>query len=120
MSGNGTVRDSLLEAIRSGKLPSRSPERTWAGRGCGDPCMVCDQRINADELEYELEFAPGADSKQPEGRHIHLGCFSAWETERQKVQSNGGAEQAIELSGEVAETRLAQDESEISGSGGPP
>ena len=72
MSGNGTVRDNLREAIRSGKLPGQSPQRTWAGQGCGAPCMICGHAINADELEYELEFAPGADRKQPEGRHIHI------------------------------------------------
>jgi hypothetical protein len=117
MSRNGTVSDNLLEAMQSGKLPSRSPERTWAGPGCGAPCMICDQSITADELEYELEFARGADSKQPEGRHIHFGCFSAWDTARHTL-SKRGIEQPIALSGQVTETGLAHDESEISGSDG--
>jgi hypothetical protein len=119
MSGDGTLGDNLLEAIRSGKLPDRSPERTWAGQGSGATCTICGRLINADEMEYELEFAPGADSKEPEGHHIHIACFWAWETERQKPQSKRGTGPTIELSAEVAETRLAKDESEISGSGEP-
>jgi len=116
MSGNGTVHGNLLEAIRSGKLPGRSPERTWAGPGCGAPCMICGELINAAELEYELEFS-GADRQQPEGHHIHIACFWAWETERRKLELNRGTEKAMQLSAEVAEARLAEDEREISGSG---
>jgi hypothetical protein len=120
MSANGPLDDDLhlQEAIRSGKLPNRSPERTWAGRSCGVPCAICGQRINPDELEYELEFAPGDDSEQPEGHHLHIGCFWAWETERQKPQSKRGTERAIGLSGEVVETRLADDDRQTSGSRG--
>jgi hypothetical protein len=117
MSGNGTVHGNLLEAIRSGKLPGRSPERTWAGPGCGALCMICGEPVNADELEYELEFAPGGHSKRPEGHHLHVGCFWAWETERHKLELNRGTEKAMQLSAEVAEARLAEDEREISGSG---
>ena len=119
MSGNGTVRDDLLDAIRSGKLPRRSPVRTWAGQGCGAPCMVCDQPINDTELEYELEVAPGAASKRAQGHHIHIGCFWAWETARQKLELGPGTEKAIQLSGEGAEIRLVPDEGEVPNSGGP-
>jgi hypothetical protein len=119
MSGEGTLDDNHQEAIRGGKLPDRSPHRTWAGRGGGVPCTICEQRINADELEYELEFAPGNDSKQPERHHLHIGCFWAWQTERQNLQSKRGTEPAIGLSGEVPETRLADDDRETSGSRGP-
>jgi hypothetical protein len=119
MKTNGTGCGNLVEAIRSGKVPGRSPERTWAGPGCGAPCMVCDQPINPDELEYELEFAPGIDSEQPEGHHAHIACFATWETERRKLESQRDTNKAIQLSGEIPETRLAHDESEISDSGGP-
>jgi len=118
MSGNGAARGNLLEAIRSGKLPGRSPERTWAGRGCGASCMICGEPISADELEYELEFASGADSKQREDHHIHIACFWAWETERQKLELKRAAEKTTQLSSEVAEIRLVEDEPEVSGSGG--
>src|SRR5688572_19013869 len=118
MSADGTARDNVLEAIRGGKLPGRSPHRTWAGPGSGAPCMTCGQRINPDELEYELEFAPGDDNQQPV-HHVHISCFQAWETERQKLELNGSTGKAVQLSSEVAETRLVQDEWEVSGSGGP-
>src|SRR5690606_32728601 len=56
MSSNASLRDRVLEAIRTGRLPGRLPERTWAGPGCGAPCVICDSKVSADELEYELEF----------------------------------------------------------------
>jgi hypothetical protein len=111
MSGNGTIRPNLVEAIRSSKLPARSPERTFGGQGCGALCVICGQRINTDELEYELEFAPGEDGKDPEEYHIHLGCFLAWESERRKLELKRSPEKrGTELSSEVAEIRLAEDE----------
>jgi hypothetical protein len=46
---------------------------------------MCGNPVNADEIEYELEFAQEADT----GRincHVHGLCFAAWELERR----NGG------------------------------
>src|SRR5690242_15622610 len=74
MSRNETVPDGALEAIRNGKLPDRSPDRTLAGPGCGAPCVICGRPANADELEYELEFFTGDEGRQPQ-YHVHIGCF---------------------------------------------
>lgn len=117
MSGNGTVRSGGGQAIRSGKLPSRRPQSTWAGPGCGASCAICGLLINESELEYELEFGPGDDNNQPI-HHTHISCFWAWESEHQKQASKQGTDKAIELSSDMAETRLAQDEGEVSGSRG--
>ena len=66
------------------------PERTWAGPGCGAPCVICDSRVSADELEYELEFETGADGTRTEDYHVHRACFVAWEAEREKLDDPKG------------------------------
>jgi len=42
---------------------------------------VCDQPINRDEIEYEVQFVPEGVSA-PQVFHLHLACFAAWELER--------------------------------------
>jgi hypothetical protein len=118
MSGNATVRDGVLETIRSGKLPDRCAERTWAGRGCGASCAICGRPVNADELEYELEFVTHDDGKQPTAYHVHNACFWAWECERRKLASKRSAETTVELSEMIAEARVAEDGREAPGSQG--
>jgi hypothetical protein len=118
----------VKEAICSGKLPDRSAERTWAGRGCGAPCAICGRPINADELEYELEFATGdnttaagthsAAGKPLADYHVHIGCFWAWESERRKRASKPSGETVVELSGAIAEARVAKNGWEAPGSEG--
>jgi len=57
-----TVRETAREAIRSTRLPSRRPDRTWGGPGVGAPCAVCELPVRKDEMEFEIQFArDGAD-----------------------------------------------------------
>jgi hypothetical protein len=35
------LREQAREAIQTGKLPSRAPDRTWGGPGVGADCTVC-------------------------------------------------------------------------------
>jgi hypothetical protein len=118
MSGQAAFRDRVLEAISSGKLPDRCADRTWAGRGCGAPCVICGRPINADELEYELEFVTGDNGTQLAAYHVHNGCFWAWECERRKLASKPSGETAVELSGVIAEDRVAKNEREAPDSQG--
>jgi hypothetical protein len=115
---SGRVRDEVLETIRTGKLPDRSAERTWAGRGCGAPCAICGRPVNPDELEYELEFVTHGDGEQPTAYHVHIACFWAWECERRKLGSKPSAETAVELSGVIAQAKVAEDGCEGPGSQG--
>src|ERR1051325_4295098 len=72
---NERLRHRILEAIRSGKLADCVPERVWAGPGRGTPCFICGERIEAGEVEFELEF-PSRDQACPsEDRHAHHSCF---------------------------------------------
>jgi hypothetical protein len=85
MSGNGEVRDEVLEAIRAGKLPNSSPSVISSGPGRGASCVICGEPLKPDEVEFELEYAPRADGELPEKYHAHLTCFSPWDSERKRV-----------------------------------
>jgi len=74
------LRERAREAIRSGKLPARKPDRTLGGSGSQVDCAVCGELILRNQLELELEFKrhgvnPGLDSY-----HIHPRCLAAWQT----------------------------------------
>ena len=62
------LREQATEAIRNGKLPARSPDRTWGGPGVGAPCAVCDKPVTASEMEFEIEFA--RERRQPGPRQV--------------------------------------------------
>lgn len=80
------LRECAQAAIRGGKLPGRSPDRTWGGPGVGAPCAVCDRPVSKDEMEFEIEFARDGSNPGLDKFHIHLRCFAAWEFERTEGQ----------------------------------
>lgn len=57
------LREQAIEAIRKGKLPARSPDRTWGGPGVGAPCAVCGKPVTASEMEFEIQFARNGDNQ---------------------------------------------------------
>ena len=105
MSNKGMLRDRVRDATRTGKLPDRSPERTWGGPGSGTCCAICGERLRHDEVEYELEFATGDNGKGAENYHVHVCCFSAWE--RQRLELKRGCMTATGLSGAGGEITFA-------------
>jgi len=81
-----SLRDRAREAIRSGKLPTRKPDRLFGGAGSGDACVVCGELIERDQMQLEIEFnrhgaTPGLDRFQ-----VHPRCFGAWEFERTEIE----------------------------------
>jgi hypothetical protein len=52
-----SVREKARDALRSGKLPRRNPDRTWGGLGVGAMCTICDLPMRRDEMEFEIQFA---------------------------------------------------------------
>jgi len=82
-------REHARAAIRAGKLPSRSPERSWGGPGIGENCPVCDTKIDSDELEFEIEFSGDGASPGSTIFHLHVGCFTAWQFERTRRAWDG-------------------------------
>jgi hypothetical protein len=80
-------REQARAAIQSGKLPARSPDRTWGGPGVGAECSVCTRPVTKAELEFEIQFARNGDNPGLDKFHVHVRCFAFWELER--TQSNG-------------------------------
>ncbi len=81
------LREQAREVIKSGKLPSRNPDRTWGGPGVGVTCSVCEKPVTKDQLEFEVQFARDGDNPGLDKYHVHIRCFAAWEFERNKQPS---------------------------------
>jgi hypothetical protein len=79
MNDEPVLRDQARTAMHSGRLPSCPPERMWGGPGSGACCAVCGQALKQDEVEIELQFPPDHDGRALCNRHLHIGCFKAWE-----------------------------------------
>lgn len=71
-----SLRDRARDAIRTGALPERGPERTYGGPGTGVTCAVCAVRISAADIEVEVELA--AEDRR---FFMHPRCFAAWDAE---------------------------------------
>jgi hypothetical protein len=107
MNDGTGLREAVLEALRGGKLPHRSPDGISGGLGAGGACAICDRIVDADELELQLEFTKG---ERPDCYTVHLACYSAWKAKRQELESNPAAMAATGLSGAVADIKFAADE----------
>ena len=83
------LREKAGTAIRDGKLPDRSPDRTWGGPGVGAACSVCGVPVTKDQMEFEIEFAHNGDAPGLDKFHVHTRCFAAWEFERRSARSSG-------------------------------
>jgi hypothetical protein len=86
---DNTLREKALEAIKNGKLPTRSPDRIMGGPGCGEACAVCGETVRRSQIELEAEFRPKSEAPAASRRleaeldkyHLHPCCFMAWEFE---------------------------------------
>ena len=79
------LREKARTVIQNGKLPSRTPDRTWGGPGVGAPCTICELPVRSTEMEFEIQFARDGGTPQAglDKYHVHIRCFAAWEFERQ-------------------------------------
>jgi hypothetical protein len=78
-------REQARTALIAGKLPARSPDRTWGGPGVGAPCVICAEPVTKDQIEYELQFSHDGDMPGLDKYALHMRCFAAWEMERTKL-----------------------------------
>jgi len=72
----GRERDLFVQAreyIASGRLPSAVPKSLGAGHGTGATCCLCGQRIEPEQVEYELREEGG------ETFHFHMQCHAIWQ-----------------------------------------
>jgi len=49
---DNTLREKALEAIKNGKLPTRSPDRIMGGPGCGEACAVCGETVRRSQIAW--------------------------------------------------------------------
>ena len=75
------------DAIESGRLPPRPPDRKSDCPGDGASCTVCLLPMSPQARGYELEFVQ--DGRRPATHFMHIPCFAAWET-----QSRGSGRRA--------------------------
>ena len=90
MIDEGTLWKRAREAVETGKLPNRRPTCMWGGSGVGASCAICEDPLEPDELEYEVEFDQIDGSAASQGYHIHVRCYAAWELERHILMSDTG------------------------------
>jgi hypothetical protein len=83
------LREKARDAIRTGKLPVRSPDRTLGGSGCGEVCAMCGETLRRDQMELEAEFKLDDEVLGLDKYHLHPRCFTAWEFERTQGGAHG-------------------------------
>jgi hypothetical protein len=58
--------------------PYQKPLRTWASRGTGAICNLCNSRILPTDIEYQVELAPDGVTRM---LHMHFACHQRWAAE---------------------------------------
>jgi ribosomal protein S27E len=81
------LREKARHALRSGKMPSRKPDRTYGGPGSRVTCALCSELITSDQSEIEIEFRRHNVPPQFDRYFLHVRCMAAWEFERTKVSA---------------------------------
>ena len=72
------LREVVQRRVSEGRLPCRRQDHTWAGKGTGLDCVVCELPITSQQVEYELQFDGAAPLVVV---RLHRICFAAWERE---------------------------------------
>jgi hypothetical protein len=86
------LREKVRQAILAGKLPKQEPAATFGGHGYGATCAICGEPVAPHQIEFEIEFAPDAESDAGPGPyHLHAQCFTVWEAECRSMTANATA-----------------------------
>jgi hypothetical protein len=101
MEREDLLRERVRQAIDSGKLPARKPDRMLGGLGTGKLCAVCAGMLTPTQMEIEVEFDRGGTSPGPARYWTHPRCYAAWELELRGRSGAGG------IDGTVARERHA-------------
>jgi hypothetical protein len=59
-------------------LVYQKPLRTWASRGTGTICDLCEIRIQPHEIEYQVELGSDGDTRM---LNMHFACHQRWASE---------------------------------------
>ena len=98
------LTERIRQAIDSGKLPARKPDRVLGGLGTGKVCAVCGAMLTLTQMEIEVEFDRGATSPGRDRYWTHPRCYAAWEFE---LRDSSGARPADVLAGSATGSRRA-------------
>jgi hypothetical protein len=96
MNDNGTLRAKAREALQSGKLPTRKPDRTLGGLGRGGVCALCGELLTPTGMEIEMEFGHKRTTPRLDTYHLHPRCFAAWESLRDTLEAHPETETAAD------------------------
>ena len=86
------LQERVRQAIDSGKLPARKPDRVLGGLGTGKLCVVCGAILTPTQMEIEVEFDRGETSPGRDRYWAHPRCFAAWELELRGRSGDGVAD----------------------------
>ena len=106
MSDDTRLRAKARESVESGRMPGRSPDRLWGGKGTGAACAICCEPVGTDQIEFEIEFDRQGPTPGKDKYRAHLACLSAWEFERRKNPGAGGALPALSGGPDASEVSL--------------
>jgi len=95
MEGERLLKEMIRQAIDSGKLPARKPDRVLGGLGTGKLCAVCEGMLTLTQTEIEVEFDRGPTSPRPDRYWTHPRCYAAWEFELRDRSGAGGGDGAV-------------------------
>ena len=77
MVDDKTLHKHARKAIQAGDLPSRLPDKVWAGSGTTGRCAVCSEPM-ADGVEFEMVFTDEWHVVQ-KSSCVHRRCLEAFE-----------------------------------------
>lgn len=77
MTTDRRVRAIIRLKLEAGLLPREQAGRLWAGRGDGEVCNVCDEKITKKQTVYEWECNGGK-------IHMHIRCYELWNALRRR------------------------------------
>ena len=72
----GELKARVVQRIETGRLPLVLSTHIEAGYGAGAPCVLCDQPIAADKIEYDV-----TDPRTGEDLRFHFACHLVWQRE---------------------------------------
>lgn len=95
MNDDCTLRAKAREALQSGKLPTRKPDRTLGGIGRGGVCALCGELLKPTGMELEIEFGRKGTTPRLDTYLLHPRCFTAWELLRDSLEADPEATEAV-------------------------
>ena len=88
MVDDDSLREHARKAIQAGHMPSRLPDKVWAGAATQGRCAVCGEPM-ADGVELELVFTDEWHAAE-KSCSVHQACLKAFECAVEGLPSPSG------------------------------